>query len=78
MSRIVLHGYIPNIQGSWVKEGLPTMKELISHCGVNDVGGTLMNESISTAAGSSHGQMMRPVRLSFGHFWSRFSLLLVV
>ena len=63
VSRIVLHGYIENIQGSWVKEGLDRMKELISYCGVNDVGGTLMNESISTAAGSSHGQMMRPSTL---------------
>jgi CofH subfamily radical SAM domain protein len=57
VSRIVLHGAIDNIQGSWVKEGLDTMRDLLEHCGVSDVGGTLMNESISTAAGSAHGQV---------------------
>jgi hypothetical protein len=53
---------IPNLQASWVKEGLRTSQLLLS-CGVNDLGGTLMNESISTAAGARHGQLMTPATL---------------
>lgn len=63
VSRLMLSGAIDNIQASWVKEGMDRLSDLISHCGVNDVGGTLMNESISTSAGSAHGQMMRPSTL---------------
>lgn len=44
---------------SWVKEGL-RMAQVLLACGVNDLGGVLMNESISTAAGAGHGQMVRP------------------
>jgi FO synthase subunit 2 len=59
VSRIMLNDHIPNIQVSWVKEG-PRMSQLLLGAGVNDFGGTLINESISTAAGSQHGQLMRP------------------
>jgi FO synthase subunit 2 len=59
VSRIMLHRYIDNIQVSWVKEGT-RMSQVLLGAGVNDFGGTLINESISTAAGSEHGQLMRP------------------
>jgi len=59
VSRLVLNNWIPNLQVSWVKEGLEMSRVLLS-AGVNDMGGTLMNESISTAAGASHGQMVTP------------------
>jgi FO synthase subunit 2 len=59
IARIMLNNWIPNIQASWVKEG-PRMSQLLLAAGVNDLGGTLINESISTAAGAQHGQLMRP------------------
>lgn len=62
ISRIMLNGFIPNIQVSWVKEGL-RLGQLGLVSGGNDVGGTLINESISTAAGAGHGQLVRPSEL---------------
>jgi FO synthase subunit 2 len=59
VSRIMLNNHIPNIQVSWVKEGAK-MSQLLLGAGANDFGGTLINESISTAAGSQHGQLMKP------------------
>lgn len=59
VSRIMLNNHIRNIQVSWVKEG-PKISQLLLGAGANDFGGTLINESISTAAGSQHGQLMRP------------------
>ena len=59
VARVMLNGHIPNIQVSWVKEGA-RMSQLLLNAGVNDFGGTLINESISTAAGAQHGQLMRP------------------
>ena len=59
VARIMLNNWIPNIQASWVKEG-SRMSQLLLAAGVNDLGGTLINESISTAAGAQHGQLMRP------------------
>ena len=59
ISRIMLNNYIKNIQVSWVKEG-ERMSQILLSAGVNDFGGTLINESISTSAGSGHGQFMRP------------------
>lgn len=59
VARIMLHGHIPNIQVSWVKEG-PKLAQVGLMGGANDLGGTLINESISTAAGSRHGQLMTP------------------
>ena len=55
VSRIALHGHIPNIQVSWVKVGVEGAK-LALQAGANDLGGTLMDENISRAAGASHGQ----------------------
>ncbi|MDE2940094.1 MAG: 5-amino-6-(D-ribitylamino)uracil--L-tyrosine 4-hydroxyphenyl transferase CofH [Chloroflexota bacterium] len=59
IARIMLNNWIPNIQASWVKEG-SRMSQLLLTTGVNDLGGTLINESISTSAGAQHGQLMRP------------------
>ena len=59
IARIMLNNWISNIQASWVKEG-SRMSQLLLTAGVNDLGGTLINESISTAAGAQHGQLMRP------------------
>ncbi len=59
VARIMLNNWIPNIQASWVKEG-SRMSQLLLTAGVNDLGGTLINESISTSAGAQHGQLMRP------------------
>ncbi len=63
VARIAYHGYIDNIQGSWVKIGLSGLAQLLQ-AGCNDVGGTLMDESISRAAGASHGQEIGPDELS--------------
>jgi len=59
IARIMLNNYIDNIQMSWVKEG-QKMSQLLLMWGANDFGGTLINESISTSAGSNHGQLIRP------------------
>ena len=59
ISRIMLNNFIKNIQVSWVKEGAK-MSQLLLQSGVNDFGGTLINESISTSAGSEFGQIMKP------------------
>ena len=59
VARLVFNGLIDNIQASWVKMG----REGVSAClnaGVNDLGGSLMNESITRAAGSGHGQEWEP------------------
>lgn len=55
VARLVFHGYIDNIQASWVKMGHLGVKACLN-AGCNDLGGTLMNESISRAAGTQHGQ----------------------
>jgi FO synthase len=57
VGRIAYHGWIDNIQASWVKMGLGGVAQLLQ-AGVNDLGGTLMDENISRAAGASHGQAM--------------------
>ena len=59
VARIALHGAIRNIQVSWVKMGVEGAK-LALQVGANDLGGTLMNENISRAAGASHGQELTP------------------
>ena len=60
--RLMLGATFKNLQTSWVKEGLRQAQWLLS-CGANDLGGTLINESISTAAGATHGQLMSPATL---------------
>ena len=62
ISRIILNNQINNIQMSWVKEG-KSISQLLLMWGANDFGGTLINESISTAAGSSHGQLIKPMEI---------------
>jgi FO synthase len=55
VGRIGYHGWIDNIQASWVKLGIHGAQQLLN-AGVNDLGGTLMDENISRAAGAAHGQ----------------------
>jgi FO synthase len=57
VARIAYRGWIDNIQVSWVKMGAKGAAQLLQ-AGANDLGGTLMDENISRAAGASHGQMM--------------------
>jgi 7,8-didemethyl-8-hydroxy-5-deazariboflavin synthase CofH subunit len=57
VGRIAYRGWIPNIQASWVKMGAAGATQALQ-AGVNDLGGTLMDENISRAAGASHGQLM--------------------
>lgn len=59
VSRIALHPVIANIQTSWVKLGITGASECL-RAGANDIGGTLMNETISRAAGAAHGQELSP------------------
>src|SRR5213078_2787329 len=62
LARVMLGGSIPNIQASWVKEG-PKLAQLLLTAGANDLGGTLINESISTSAGAGFGQLVPPAEL---------------
>jgi FO synthase len=59
VARLAYRGWIDNIQASWVKIGVPGVRQLLA-AGVNDLGGTLMNENISRAAGATHGQGLQP------------------
>src|SRR5207244_10597237 len=62
VARLMLGASIRNIQSSWVKEG-PRLAQYLLSAGANDVGGTLMNESISTSAGAQYGQLIQPREL---------------
>jgi FO synthase len=62
VGRLALHPWIENVQVSWVKAGPQGAVEALN-AGVNDLGGTLMNESISRAAGSEWGQELTPQRM---------------
>ncbi len=62
VARLALHPHITNIQASWVKLGVDGATAAL-RAGCNDLGGTLMNESISRAAGASHGQELSPERM---------------
>ena len=59
ISRLMLDNCIPNLQVSWVKESL-RFSQVMLNAGVNDLGGTLINESISTSAGAQYGQLVKP------------------
>ena len=59
VGRLAYRGQIDNIQASWVKIGIDGVRQLL-RAGVNDLGGTLMNENISRAAGATHGQGLQP------------------
>jgi FO synthase len=62
VARLALHPVLPNIQVSWVKMGVEGAAACLQ-AGANDLGGTLMNESISRAAGTQHGQELPPARI---------------
>jgi 7,8-didemethyl-8-hydroxy-5-deazariboflavin synthase CofH subunit len=62
LCRLMVGAHIRNLQVSWVKEG-PRLSQWLLSCGANDLGGTLINESISTAAGAGHGQLQPPAEL---------------
>lgn len=64
VSRILFHGHVDNIQASWVKLG-KKLAQFALHCGVNDLGGTLMEESISRSAGACHGEMITAEELEW-------------
>ena len=55
VGRIAYRGWIDNVQASWVKCGVVGARQILQ-AGANDLGGTLMDENISRAAGASHGQ----------------------
>ena len=59
VGRIAYRGWIDNVQASWVKLGVVGAQQLLQ-AGVNDLGGTLMDENISRAAGAAHGQGITP------------------
>ena len=63
VARLVLHGLIDNIQVSWVKMGEAGVAACLA-AGANDLGGTLIDENISRAAGASHGQAMDAQRFA--------------
>jgi len=62
LARLMLGPTFRNIQASWVKEG-PKLCQLLLTVGANDLGGTLINESISTSAGAQYGQLVPPAEL---------------
>jgi FO synthase subunit 2 len=62
LARLMLGPTFRNIQSSWVKEG-PKLCQLLLTVGANDLGGTLINESISTSAGAQYGQLVPPAEL---------------
>jgi FO synthase len=62
VARLVLYPHVRNIQASWVKLG-PEWAQRSLTLGANDLGGTLMNESISRAAGAMHGQEFAPAQM---------------
>jgi FO synthase subunit 2 len=59
LARVILHPYCVNVQASWVKLGVQDAQRML-YFGVNDLGGTLMEESISRLSGSSAGEYMSP------------------
>jgi len=62
IARLALHPLITNIQTSWVKMGREGVKTCL-RSGANDLGGTLMDETITRSAGASHGREMTPVEM---------------
>ncbi|HLI56532.1 MAG TPA: 5-amino-6-(D-ribitylamino)uracil--L-tyrosine 4-hydroxyphenyl transferase CofH [Actinomycetota bacterium] len=79
VARLALHPWITNIQVSWVKMG-GAGAQLALQAGCNDMGGTLMNENISRAAGASHGQELVPEEMksligAIGRPWARRTTL---
>jgi FO synthase subunit 2 len=64
IARIILHTHVDNIQASWVKLG-KKLAQMALFCGANDLGGTLMEEKISSSAGASNGEFMSAQELEW-------------
>jgi FO synthase subunit 2 len=64
LSRIILHTYVNNIQATWVKLG-KKLAQFALQCGANDLGGTLMEDQISTASGGNHGEYVSPAEFEW-------------
>ncbi len=64
ISRVILHSHVKNIQATWVKLG-KKLAQVALECGANDLGGTLMEDQISTASGGSHGEYMSPAEFEW-------------
>lgn len=64
ISRIILHTHVNNIQASWVKLG-KKLAQVALHCGANDLGGTLMEDQISTASGGNYGEYVPPAEFEW-------------
>jgi 5-amino-6-(D-ribitylamino)uracil---L-tyrosine 4-hydroxyphenyl transferase len=64
ISRIILHTYVNNIQATWVKLG-KKLAQVALQCGANDLGGTLMEDQISTASGGNNGEYVSPAEFEW-------------
>jgi FO synthase subunit 2 len=64
ISRVILHSHVKNIQATWVKLG-KKLAQVALQCGANDLGGTLMEDQISTASGGSHGEYVSPAEFEW-------------
>ncbi|HET8685042.1 MAG TPA: 5-amino-6-(D-ribitylamino)uracil--L-tyrosine 4-hydroxyphenyl transferase CofH [Methanosarcina sp.] len=64
ISRIILHTHVKNIQATWVKLG-KKLAQFALQCGANDLGGTLMEDQISTASGGNHGEYVSPAEFEW-------------
>ncbi|WP_410507149.1 5-amino-6-(D-ribitylamino)uracil--L-tyrosine 4-hydroxyphenyl transferase CofH [Methanosarcina hadiensis] len=64
ISRVILHSHVKNIQATWVKLG-KKLAQVALMCGANDLGGTLMEDQISTASGGSHGEYVSPAEFEW-------------
>ena len=64
ISRVILHTHINNIQATWVKLG-KKLAQVALQCGANDLGGTLMEDQISTASGGNHGEYVSPAEFEW-------------
>jgi FO synthase subunit 2 len=64
LARIILNTHVNNIQSSWVKLG-KKLSQVALYCGANDLGGTLMEEKISSSAGATNGEFMSAQELEW-------------
>lgn len=64
ISRVILHTYVNNIQATWVKLG-KKLAQVALQCGANDLGGTLMEDQISTASGGNYGEYVSPAEFEW-------------
>lgn len=64
ISRVILHTHVNNIQATWVKLG-KKLAQFALQCGANDLGGTLMEDQISTASGGNYGEYVSPAEFEW-------------